>query len=94
MRPEIKNRLQSAHLAYDSIMRRAKQIVFWPGIAAEIKQMADCCKACQSMQPRNQKETLRQHDNESNQPWEKVACDLMEISGRNYLVAVATTLIL
>ena len=88
MRTEIKEKLHSAHLAYDSMMRRAKEAVFWPSMAADIREMTDKCETCQSMKPSNQRETLVQHVDESDQPWEKIACDLMEISGRHYLVTV------
>lgn len=87
MRQEIKEKLHSAHLAYDSMMRRARQTVFWPGMSAEIKMMADACQSCQNLKPANQKETLLQHDTGGG-PWEKVACDIMEIQGRHYLVTV------
>jgi len=87
MRRDIKDKLHSAHLAYDSMMRRARQTVFWPGMSAEIKAMADNCETCQALKPANPRETLIQH-NQGTYPWEKIACDLMEIDGRNYLITV------
>ena len=44
------------------------------------------CETCQLPKPRNQKETLRQHEGET--PWRKIGVDLFEIKGRNYLVTV------
>ncbi|CAC5375560.1 unnamed protein product [Mytilus coruscus] len=38
LRHDMKNRLHSAHLGYDSMMRRARGTIFWPGMAKEIKQ--------------------------------------------------------
>ena len=38
-------------------------------------------------QNRNQKETLRQHE-EGETPWSKIGVDLFEMKGRNYLVTV------
>ena len=83
----IKRRLHAAHLAADSMLRRARRTVFWPGMGAEIKQMADACEACQQSKPRNQKETLIQHEI-GQQPWEKVGSDIFEIKGRQYLILV------
>ena len=57
----VKERLHSAHLGYDSMMRRARDLVFWPGMSREIKQLADSCEICLEAKPRNQKETLIQH---------------------------------
>ena len=75
MRDEIKRRLHAAHLTADSMLRRARRILFWPGMAAEIKQMADACEACQQSKPSNQKYTLIQHEI-GQQPWEKVGSDI------------------
>ena len=55
LRSEIKNKLHSTHVAYDSMMRRAREAVFWPGMAGEIKLLADSCETCQVMKPANQK---------------------------------------
>ncbi|CAC5389582.1 unnamed protein product [Mytilus coruscus] len=41
LRHDMKNRLHSAHLGYDSMMKRARRTIFWPGMAKEIKQMTD-----------------------------------------------------
>ncbi|XP_055862796.1 uncharacterized protein K02A2.6-like [Biomphalaria glabrata] len=87
MRQEMKKKLHTAHIAYDGMMRRARQTMFWPGMADEIKQMAETCTACQERKPMNQRETLIQHD-EGNVPWEKVGADLMEVDERQYLITV------
>ena len=63
LRSEMKKRLHSAHLGYDSMLRRARELLYWPGMAQDIKQTAEHCEACQRMKPHNQKETLRQHSN-------------------------------
>ena len=87
LRGYMKKRLHSAHLGYDSMMRRARGVIFWPGMAQEIKQLVDCCQPCQELRPRNQRETLKQHY-VGEQPWEKIATDLFEIKGHSYLVTI------
>ena len=52
-RASIKKRLHSAHLGCESMKRRARGIVFWPGMAHDIKQLADSCETCQEMKLRN-----------------------------------------
>ena len=87
MRPRIKNKLHSAHMGVDSMLRRAKQAVFWPGIRHEVKQMAEACEACARHKPSNQKEPLKpQPDGDG--PWMKVGVDLCELYGRTYLITV------
>ena len=89
MRHLVKERLHSAHLGYDSMMRRARvfDLVFWPGMSREIKQLTDSCEICLEAKPRNQKETLIQHV-PSDKPWEKIGVDLFTIANRDYLVTV------
>ena len=87
LRNEMKTRLHSSHLGYDSMIRRARGMIFWPGIASEIKQLAQNCEICQEAKPRNSRETLKQHDDGQN-AWNKIGLDIFEIQGRNYLVAV------
>ncbi|XP_021379727.1 uncharacterized protein K02A2.6-like [Mizuhopecten yessoensis] len=86
LRGEMKKRLHCAHLAYDSMMRRARGTIFWPDMSKDIKQMADSCEACQELKPSNPKESLRQHVEGT--PWEKIGTDLFEVQGRHYLVCV------
>ena len=87
MRSEMEKRLHSAHLGYDSMLRRARELLYWPGMAQDIKQTAEHCEACQRMKLHNQKETLRQHS-KGQSPWVKVGIDLFELDGRQYLVTV------
>lgn len=87
LRNEIKGKLHSAHMATDSMLRRARRTVFWPGMTTEIKQMAEACEICQQSKRKNQKESLKQHER-GYQCWEKVGTDLFHIQGRNYIVLV------
>ena len=87
LRASIKKRLHSAHLGCESMKRRARGIVFWPGMAHDIKQLADSCETCQEMKPRNTQEPLKQH-NEGDGPWQKIGLDFFEIAGKHYLIVV------
>ena len=87
LRKDMKRRLHVAHLGYDSMMRRARRTIYWPGMVQEIQQMADNCETCQEMKPSNAKEPLKQHD-QGSIPWNKIGMDLFEIERRNYLVVV------
>lgn len=48
LRDELKSRLLSVHLVYNSMMHRVRSILFWLGIAKYVEQMADSCEACQN----------------------------------------------
>ncbi|KAK3091320.1 hypothetical protein FSP39_018897 [Pinctada imbricata] len=87
LRSDIKARLHSSHLGYDSMVRRARGTVFWPNINSDIRQIADNCVACQELKPKPTKTPLMQHD-DGQSPWNKIGLDLFEIQGRNYLVSI------
>ena len=87
LRKEIKDRLHAAHLGFDSMIRRARSCIFWPSMATEVREMANTCEACQALKPMNCREPLMQNPVEEF-PWEKVATDLFEVNGRQYLVLV------
>ena len=87
LRPFVKEKLHAAHLGYDSMMRRVRTTVFWPGIRQEVKQISENCESCQRNKPQNQRETLIHHD-EGSSPWQKIGADLCELHGQNYLIIV------
>lgn len=87
LRGEMKKRLHAAHLGCDSMLRRARELLYWPGMARDVKDVADHCEACQQMKPENQKETLMQHS-DGEAPWKKVGIDLFDLDGREYMVMV------
>jgi hypothetical protein len=87
LRHEVKQKLHVPHLGAESMMRRARQLIYWPGINSEIIHIAKTCEVCQTKKPGNHKETLIQHDT-GTFPFEKVATDIFQIEGRQYLVLV------
>ena len=87
MRSVMKTRLRSAHLGYDSMLRRARRTIFWPGMAAEINQTMKKYEQCERLKPQNQRESLNQHNN-GNGPWDKIATDLFVTENQNYLLVI------
>lgn len=85
-RSVVKNHLHLSHLGRESMLRRARMCVFWPGMTSEIGQVADSCEACSSFNKAQQKETLMPI--ESNYPYEVVGVDLFAWKGKDYLVTV------
>ena len=70
-RAQIKAQLHSAHLGCGSMLRRARDTMFWIGMSNDIKRLADNCDVCQQTKPCNSKEPLQQHA-EGRTPWENV----------------------
>ena len=87
MRKEMKQKLHSGHLGINSSLRRARDLIFWPGMSNDIRQYIETCDTCASQCNKQPPETLYLHD-VPNRPWEKVGSDLFTIENRNYLVTV------
>ncbi|XP_052212047.1 uncharacterized protein K02A2.6-like [Dreissena polymorpha] len=87
LRKEMLQRLHKAHLGYDSMDRRARGTIFWPGMRAELKEFTKKCVQCEERKPPPQQEKLKQHS-DGLRPWDKVGSDLFQIQNRLYLVIV------
>ena len=49
LRPDLKAKLHAGHLGINSCLRRARELVFWPGMSADIpshRRMYHLCHAC------------------------------------------------
>ena len=69
------------------MLRRAREVIFWPGLTGDIKQLAASCDVCAEFKPRQQKEPLIEH-NRGDRPWVKIGIDLFECDNKTYLVTV------
>ena len=77
----------TAHLGYDSVLRRARDTIFWLDMPAEIKQLANNCNICQQMQLSNLPDTLLLH-NEGLLQLEKISVDIFQYDRKHYLVTI------
>jgi len=87
MRADTKRRIHAGHLEINSCLRRAHDIVFWPGMSSEIRQFVESCHICATYCDKQPQETISMHD-VCSRPWEKVGTDLFTIDHRDYLVTV------
>lgn len=67
--------------------RRAREVVYWPCMGKQIEEMIKKCSICQRYQNKPQKENLIQHES-PDRPWQKVATDLFQWAGKDYLLVV------
>lgn len=87
MRKMIMTKLHEPHFGINKTLKRAQSSVFWPSICNEIEQTVSRCRICQENAPMNQKEPLIPHDI-PNEPFKKIACDVLEFKGKDYLAVV------
>ena len=60
-------------------LRRPRGTVYWPGMASDIKQVADSCTSSEEMKPQTTMEPLRKRYY-GDEPWQKVGLDIFEIA--------------
>ena len=75
MRSEIILRSHASHLGIEACLRKARDVVFWPGMNSEIKEAVYKCCVCADFQARNPKEPM-QTPKVPDRPWSRVAVPL------------------
>jgi len=61
MRPGMLSRSHSSHQGVASRLRKAKDIVFWPGMNSEIKALVKRCSTCAEFLARNVSQPMQTH---------------------------------
>ena len=87
MQPEMLKLIHSSHLGIEKCKRRARDILYWPGISSQIQDAVLTCATCNMYQRKNQKEPLIPHSI-PDRPWSKVGADIFELQQKQYLVIV------
>ena len=83
--PKIRECLHGAHTGVESCLRRAREIIYWPSMPAEIKDYISECKVCASYKKEQLKEPLISHKIPS-RPQETVGSDIFHFRSRLSLI--------
>ena len=73
------------HLGVEKCQLKATDCIFWLGISKDIMNMTANCPTCIQFLKNQQKELLHPH-NVPSFPWQKVATDLFDYQGGQYLL--------
>ena len=84
LRQDLLQQLHEAHLGIEKTRRLMRESVYWPNIQKH-REIVKSCAACQENQTEHSQQPLVAHDVPST-PWTKVATDMFEIKGDNYLI--------
>lgn len=87
MRKEMLKKVHIGHLGLEKCKLRAREIMFWPNLNLELKNLVSECQICLANRKQNRKEEMISHEIPS-RPWTKVAMDLFHLHGKNYLLIV------
>ena len=84
MRQETLNRIHHGHQGIQRCKLRVASSVWWPGVSSAVEQFVQSCPVCQKLTipPKEPliSPTLPHY------PWERIAADLFELKGANYLL--------
>ncbi len=85
MQQGVLEELHAAHQGQERAMQRARQMVYWPGMTNDVRNVVKTCEECQVYQPSQQREPLLQ-DPQPTRPGKAITVDFFSCEGREYLV--------
>ena len=85
LRSKVAANLHAGHQGLDSMLRRARQIVYWPGIDGDLNYHRASCDTCNTHAPSQPEEPLILTP-APEYPFQKTAADLGQMNGHNYLI--------
>ncbi|RYE25774.1 MAG: hypothetical protein EOP45_04445 [Sphingobacteriaceae bacterium] len=86
LRANILSQLHASHQGIEKTKKRARSIVYWPGIDGAIEDMIAKCDVCQTSRPKSPKEPMISHTI-PDLPFQKIGMDICEIGTKSYLIA-------
>ena len=87
LQEDMLKRLHSSHLGIEGSLRRAREILYWPKMSSQMRELVSRCSICNTYQPKQSKEPLISHETPA-LPWSKVGVDLFVFENRTYLITV------
>ena len=87
LRKDMLQQIHSSHIGTGGCVRRAKEVLYWPGMSADVRDIVSRCSTCQTFAPQQCREPLQPHELTS-RPWEKIGADLFELSGQTFIIMV------
>ena len=85
LRREMMAACHDTHIGVEGCVRRARESMFWPRMATDLKTYISKCDVCMAHRAAPPQETLLPHEFIP-RPWSKVGADLCELNGRTLLV--------
>jgi hypothetical protein len=74
LRKDMLERIHTGHIGIEKCLKRARDVLFWPTISAEIVDMVSKCIVCLEHRNSNPKEPLKPHEIPT-YAWQVVASD-------------------
>lgn len=87
LRNDMLLRIHEGHLGIEKCKRRARAVMWWPSMGAQVEQAVRRCGVCQRHRAAQPRQPLSPHA-APQRPWQVLAADLFEFKGSHYLLVV------
>ena len=87
MQAEMLTRIHKSHQGAESCIRKARDVLFWVGMTAQIRDACASCSVCAAYAVQHQREPMLSHL-APDLPWQKISQDIFYLQGKSYLVTV------
>lgn len=87
LRSEMIERVHEGHLGIDRCKRRARDVMFWPGMSRDVERAVRACRVCSLHAPLPQREPIIAH-HIPGLPWAKIGSDIFEVNKKYFLILV------
>ncbi|XP_063871052.1 uncharacterized protein K02A2.6-like [Scylla paramamosain] len=85
LRKQVAAHLHAGHQGIDSMLRRARQAVYWPGIEGDLRHHRNCCDTCNIHAP-SQPPEPHLLTPPPDYPFQQTVVDLFQLEGHDYIV--------
>lgn len=84
LRQQVAANLHAGHQGLDSMLRRARQCVYWPGIEGDLQHHRSACIECETRAPSQPAETLAMTP-PPEYPFQQTGADMFQHEGHTYM---------
>lgn len=87
MRKDMLKKVHIGHLGVAKTKLRAREVMFWPSMNAQIQDMISHCQPCLTHRKENCKQPLIPHEIPT-RAWEKIGADIFHFNNNSYLLII------
>ena len=87
MYKEMLHAIHYSHMSAETCLTKAKEVLFWPGMPAQVRDFISKCAISNQFLSKQPKEPMIIHD-VPDRPWSKLAIDLFAFNGKDYVIIV------
>ncbi|XP_050548981.1 uncharacterized protein K02A2.6-like [Daktulosphaira vitifoliae] len=87
LRSQMLNLIHEGHMGIERCRNQIKDVLFWPNITNDIKNIVESCEICMKYHKGNKREPMISHPI-PDLPWQKLGVDFFHYNNKTYLLVV------